>query len=55
MGKNWLGVSDGNVLKLGCDDGCTIIYIIKFKKSSWKEKYMKQILADIGEKLTKKQ
>ena len=24
------GVWDGNVLKLGCDDGCTTINIIKF-------------------------
>ena len=25
-----LGVWLGNVLKLGCDDGCTIVNIIKF-------------------------
>ena len=29
-GKDGLGVWDGNVLKLGCDDGCTTINIIKF-------------------------
>ena len=27
-----VGVWDGNVLKLGCDDGCTDINIIKFTK-----------------------
>ena len=27
-----VGVWDGNVLKLGCDDGCTAINIIKFTK-----------------------
>ena len=25
-----LGFGDGNVLKLGCDDGCTAIKIMKF-------------------------
>ena len=30
-GGRWeLGVWDGNVLKLGCDDGCATINIIKF-------------------------
>ena len=29
-GRVGLGVWDGNVLKLGCDDGCTTINIIKF-------------------------
>ena len=30
MGEIWLGAGwDGNVLKLGCDDGCTAINIIK--------------------------
>ena len=29
-GRGGLGVWDGNVLKLGCDDGCTTINIIKF-------------------------
>ena len=24
------GVWDGNVLKLGCDDGCTTVNVIKF-------------------------
>ena len=28
-GVDW-GVWDGNVLKSGCDDGCTTINIIKF-------------------------
>ena len=28
-GKGGLGVWDGNVLKLGCDDGCITINIIK--------------------------
>ena len=28
--EGWTGVWDGNVLKLGCDDGCTTINIIKF-------------------------
>ena len=31
-GGDGLGVWDGNVLKLGCDDGCTAINIIKFTK-----------------------
>ena len=26
-GRDRLGVSDGNVVKLGCDDGCTAINI----------------------------
>ena len=30
--EGWKGVWDGNVLKLGCDDGCTTINIIKFIK-----------------------
>ena len=29
-GREGLGVWDGNVVKLGCDDGCTTINIIKF-------------------------
>ena len=29
-GEDGLGVLDGNVLKLGCDDGCTAANIIKF-------------------------
>ena len=32
-GGQWedaLGVWDGNAMKLGCDDGCTTIYVIKF-------------------------
>ena len=29
-GKDGLGVWDGNVVNLGCDDGCTTINIIKF-------------------------
>ena len=28
--EGWTGVWDGNVLKLGCDDGCATINIIKF-------------------------
>ena len=28
--EGWTGVWDGNVLKLGCDDGCTTINIITF-------------------------
>ena len=28
--KDGLGVWDGNVVKLGCGDGCTSINIIKF-------------------------
>ena len=28
--RDGLGVWDGNVVKLGCDDGCTTINIIKF-------------------------
>ena len=27
-----MGVWDGNVLKFGCDDGCTTVNIIKFIK-----------------------
>ena len=30
VGRGGLGVWDGNVLKLGCDDGCATIHIIKF-------------------------
>ena len=30
VGKDGLGIWDGNAVKLGCDDGCTIISIIKF-------------------------
>ena len=30
MGKGWTGVWEGNVLKLGCDDGYTTINIVKF-------------------------
>ena len=29
-GRDGLGVWDGNLLKLGCDDGCTTINIIQF-------------------------
>ena len=29
-GRDRLGVWEGNVLKLGCDDGCATIIIIKF-------------------------
>ena len=29
-GRDELGVWDGNVLKLGCDDDCTAINITKF-------------------------
>ena len=29
-GERWAGVWDRNVLKLGCDDGCITINIIKF-------------------------
>ena len=29
-GRDGLGAWDGNVLKLGCDDGCATINIIKF-------------------------
>ena len=28
--RGGLGVWDGNVLNLGCDDGCTVINLIKF-------------------------
>ena len=28
--RDGLGVWDGNVVKLGCDDGCTTINIIQF-------------------------
>ena len=30
LGREELGVWDGNAVKLGCDDGCTSINIIKF-------------------------
>ena len=29
-GEEWIGVWDGNVLKLDCDEGCTTINIRKF-------------------------
>lgn len=29
-GEGWTGFGDGNVLKLGRDDGCTTINIIKY-------------------------
>ena len=28
--RGWPGVWDGNAVKLGCDDGCTTISVIKF-------------------------
>ena len=31
-GRGGVGVWDGNVLKLGCGDGCKTRNIIKFKK-----------------------
>ena len=37
VGRCGLEVRDGNVLKLGCDHGCTTINII-FKKKKKKEK-----------------
>ena len=34
-GREGLGVCDGNVLKLGCDDGGTTIHTIKFIKNKF--------------------
>ena len=36
-GRDELGVWDGNVVKLGCDDGCITIKIIKFTEKKRKE------------------
>ena len=36
--RDGLGVWDGNVLKSGCDDGCTTINIIKLKNNKLKFK-----------------
>ena len=35
-GRDRLAVWDGNVLKLGCDDGCTTINIIKLNELKYK-------------------
>ena len=36
--RGGLGVLEGNVLKLDCDDGCTTINIIKFIELGQKRK-----------------
>ena len=38
MGEDGLGAWDRNVVKLGCDDGCTTINIIKFTELKKKKK-----------------
>ena len=40
--RNGLGIWDGNVLKLGCDDGCTNINIIKFTEFKNQNKQTKE-------------
>ena len=36
-GRDGLGVWDGNAVKLGGDDGCTTINIVKFIEKIWRE------------------
>ena len=44
----WAGVWDGNAIKLGCDDRCTTINIIKFNELKKKKKsYLGQQLSFI--------
>ena len=37
-----MGVWDGNVLKFGCDDGCTTVNIIKFSELKKTHIYFKE-------------
>ena len=39
-GRDGLGVWDGNVVKLGCDAGCTTVNIIKFIELKRKQSYI---------------
>ena len=40
-----LGVWDGNAIRLGCDDHCTTINVIKFiKKASYKLKHIWKVI-----------
>ena len=36
-GEIWAGVWDGHVVKLGCDDGCPTINIVKFMEFQQKQ------------------
>ena len=40
-GRIYWRFGDGNVLKLGCDDGCTTVNIIKFTEFFKKSKKIK--------------
>ena len=49
-GRDGLGLWDGNVIKLGCEDGCIPIHLIKVKKrraTEW-EKIFLNYLSDMG-------
>ena len=46
MGRDGLGIWDGNVLKLGCDDSCTTINIIKFIEHDNERKRMYICMCD---------
>ena len=45
VGGSGLGVWDGNVLKLACDDGCTTTNIIKFIEflKNYASTYLEQV------------
>ena len=45
-----LGVWDGNAVKLGCDDGCTTINIIKFTEFKINKKAAGQLFHSLKEK-----
>ena len=46
-GRDGLGVWDGNVVKLGCDYGCTTINIIKFIKFKKKNRRMAKVVGNL--------
>ena len=50
-GRDGLGVWDGNVLKLGCDDGCTTTNIIKFTELKNKKINLENKEKEISEQL----
>ena len=50
LGRDRLGVWDGNAVKLGCDDGCTTINIIKFTEFKINKKAAGQLFHSLKEK-----
>ena len=48
-GRDGLGVWDGNIVKLGCNDGCTTINIIKFIELTKRKKTPKRLYQGIVE------